>query len=184
MNEASSEAIQVWTVANLITVSRGVLAFPVAWEVFRNDGTSFLALALFVIAAATDGIDGYVARSRHETSHLGTILDPVVDKFFGIFVFAALVSVGALPSGLLYTLVIKELLLLIGGLVFLRGKGRVVPARPVGKIATVVLFVGFACILAGVAQLGVWLSYLGVALSLSAGVDYALNGRNVLKRAG
>ncbi len=174
MNDPSAHVQRFWTSANLITLSRAILSVPVVWAIVQGDGSSWAALILFVIAAATDGLDGYVARSRGEISRFGTLLDPIADKVFGLLVFISLVWVDALPISLFYILALKELMLLVGGAVLLRGADRVVSARSLGKIATVVLFIGFGGILAGMSTLGTWLASLGVALSVAAGIDYAV----------
>lgn len=164
-----------WTWANFVTFLRLILAFPIVWLIIGDSSPiRWPAFFLLAIAASTDGLDGYLARSRGEISDLGRLLDPVADKVMGIGVFAALVYVGLLPTWLLWTLLIKELVLLIGGAVLLGAEGRVVSARPLGKWATVILFCGFLALLLGIHRLGLWTTYVAVFLSLAAGVDYAL----------
>lgn len=175
MTEATQDSPKVWTLANVITLSRLIVAVPLAWAVVQGGGRpSIWLFIVYLAAAATDGIDGYVARARQETSDLGTTLDPVADKVFGTLLFGALVLVGLLPAWLLIVLVVKELVLLIGGLFLLGREGRTISARPLGKIATIVMFVGFGALLVGWTEPGVGLSTMGVALSVGAGIDYGI----------
>lgn len=171
---SSERPARLWTVANALSAARLLAAFPVAAMIMRTGGDAGLgALVLYLLAAASDAADGYIARARGEVSPVGTVLDPVADKVFGLLVFFALVQTGVLPAALLIVLLLKELALLAGGALLLRGAGRVVSARPLGKVATVLLFGAFALILAGYPGAGVPLTTLAVICSLAAGVDYA-----------
>jgi len=94
---------------NLITLSRVGLTVPVAFILFSGFAEWWLyaiALVLCIIAAITDGIDGYLARKRGEVSTLGAALDPVADKIFLLWVMAAL----AVPSWLLIAVVTRDII--------------------------------------------------------------------------
>lgn len=73
---------------NLITLSRLGLAVILFWLIYV-EGFWITAAVLFVVAAATDAIDGYIARKYGQVTTLGRILDPFVDKIIvcGAFVF-------------------------------------------------------------------------------------------------
>jgi CDP-diacylglycerol--glycerol-3-phosphate 3-phosphatidyltransferase len=72
-----------WNLPNAITVVRILLAPVFFWLLLADDGEGgtlrWIATALFVIAISTDGIDGYLARSRGQVTDLGKILDPIAD---------------------------------------------------------------------------------------------------------
>lgn len=88
--------------ANQITVARGGLAI-LLWSVLHvidlrgqpQDGLWWVAFALFVITAATDSLDGYIARKRGEVSVFGRIADPFVDK---LLVLGSMVFLIGLPG--------------------------------------------------------------------------------------
>jgi len=166
------------TPANGVTLVRVLLTWPVV-QAIRLD-RPWLALGLFLTAAATDGLDGYLARRRNEVSTLGKLLDPVADKVLGLGVLLVLTVQNALPEWMFWALLVKEALLLLGGVLLLVTGHKVTAARPLGKVATVVLFVGFAFTLPRFA-LGVPVVGAGVALSLGAGVDYAREAWRALK---
>ena len=172
---------RVFTLANGVTLLRLALALPAGYLALAGgEGAGRVAaLAVFLAAALSDGLDGYLARSRNEVSGFGQLVDPIADKALGIAVMGALVLRGSLPAWALWALVIKEGLLVLGGGVILRTGGRVIAARLPGKIATVVLFTGIAALLAGLEALGRPVVLAGVGLSLVAGVDYAVR---VLRR--
>lgn len=156
---------------NLLSALR-LVATPGATSLILG-GRRLEALLLFAAAALTDWLDGYIARRTGSESPLGALLDPVADKVFGVGVLWALVKAGSLPSWMLWTLLLKEGLLLIGGAFLLKTAGAVSRARLPGKAATAVLFVAFGAVLAGVEGFGTALAGVGVGLSLLAGVDYA-----------
>ncbi|MGR3484541.1 MAG: CDP-diacylglycerol--glycerol-3-phosphate 3-phosphatidyltransferase [Paracoccaceae bacterium] len=83
-----------WTLPNILTVGR-LLAAPgvaVMFLYFARPWADWLALILFVGAAATDWVDGYLARSWKQESRFGAMLDPIADK--AMVVIALLVIVG------------------------------------------------------------------------------------------
>ena len=79
--------------ANLITISRIILIFPVLLLVSEEKNLSnWFALALFVLAGITDHLDGYVARKTGTESPLGALLDLVADKLLVVIIISYLVS--------------------------------------------------------------------------------------------
>lgn len=162
------------TAANVVTLIRLLLTVPVVYALLQEESVyQWVGLILFVVAAASDGLDGYLARSRGEVTKVGQLLDPVCDKVLGIAVFGVLVFRGVLPVWMLWTLIGKEVLLLLGGALLLAGGREVSSARPLGKVATVILFSGFVLVIAGI-KAGSWVVGGGVALSVAAGLDYAI----------
>lgn len=79
---------EIWNLPNLITVSRLVLSL-VLFIIIYLEGWWKTSAALFVLAAATDFLDGYFARKYNQVTTLGRILDPFVDKIIicGAFIF-------------------------------------------------------------------------------------------------
>jgi cardiolipin synthase (CMP-forming) len=162
----------VLTVPNTLTLLR-ILAIPVVL-VLLLEGEDAVAATVFVLAAVTDFLDGRLARRRGGagTSHLGTVLDPVADKLMLSSVAVVLAVRGLLPAPLVAILVGRDILTLLGSIVF-RGKIRV---NRVGKAATAVLMASVAVVMyrPGVSGeiLGEVMFYTGLGLSLVAGVLY------------
>ena len=79
--------------ANIITISRIILIFPVLLLVSEEKNLSnWLALILFVLAGITDNLDGYIARKTGTESPLGALLDLMADKLLVVIVISYLVS--------------------------------------------------------------------------------------------
>ena len=68
-----------------------------------------VAVAIFLIAAATDWLDGYLARRRNQITDLGTLLDPIADKLLMVSAFIALVEMDLAPAWMIVVIVGREL---------------------------------------------------------------------------
>jgi cardiolipin synthase len=122
--------------ANALTVLRLVLA-PVFLVLYVGGGR-LRALAAFAAAAATDVLDGLVARVLRQQTRLGAFLDPIADKFLAACALVALAATGRLPAWLPALVVTRDLAQLAGAAI-LRSTHHVVPVAPtrIGKYATV-----------------------------------------------
>ena len=113
MLSAGSGPASTWNVANLITIGRILLA-PVFVELLVLDhhaggALRWAATALFVVAIATDSVDGRLARSRSLVTTLGILLDPIADKVLTGAALIALSALGELPVWVTVLILIREL---------------------------------------------------------------------------
>src|ERR1700722_5954407 len=170
-----------WNVPNTLTVSRLVLALGVFALIEYQLHT--WALVLFVLASATDALDGYFARLLQQDTPIGRQLDPLIDKVIvaGCYIYLATIAgTGGLPwvgTG------IRGREILIQGLrSHLEGQGQPFGARTAGKLKTVVQCLSISAVLF---CLGIvpsppvsflWirdiLTWLAVALTLYSGLLY------------
>ena len=132
----------VLTVANLLTILRLVLIPVFVTAIFYN--RFLIALAVFFIAALTDGLDGLVARAFNQKTPLGEILDPMADKLLLVTSFIVLTLPGytilpPLPFWLTITVISRDLFIVLGALVInmTTGLNRFPPSIP-GKLNTLV----------------------------------------------
>jgi cardiolipin synthase (CMP-forming) len=127
-----------FNLANALTVSRIVLA-PI-FLVLYVQGDRLRALAAFAAAAATDVLDGLVARALREHTRLGAFLDPIADKVLATCALVALAATGRLPLWL-PALVIARDLAQLAGAGLLRTTRHAIPVAPtrIGKYATFAL---------------------------------------------
>ncbi len=134
--------------ANGLTVLRIGLA-PV-FLVLYVEGDRLRALAAFAAAAATDVLDGLVARALRQHTRLGAFLDPIADKFLAACALIALAATGRLPWWL-PALVVSRDLAQLAGAALLRTLHHTVPVAPtrIGKYATVALAATVVVALAG-----------------------------------
>lgn len=163
---------EVFTPANVLTMLRIVLIVPLVYLLWVSEAR-WGALLVFGLASVTDFFDGYLARKRNEYTLFGQLLDPIADKVLVISVLIVFVLQQVIPISWLLVLVGKELMLLAGGAILLRGGREVVPARTLGKWSTGIIFVGMLLIMATFESFGRLVMGTGILLSLGAGVDYA-----------
>lgn len=132
---------------NLITLARILLApvFVLVLLQFPQAGAHerWIAVALFVLASATDGVDGALARRRNQVTDLGKLLDPIADK---VLIGGALITLSALGQvdwWITALILVREIGITIYRLVVI--KDRVIAASGGGKLKTVLqsVAVGF-----------------------------------------
>ena len=86
-------------VPNIITIARILAIIPIVWLVMTGDtGLRIAALVLYVVAAASDWLDGYLARAWNQYSPFGRMLDPIADKLLVGILIAALAWDGSLSA--------------------------------------------------------------------------------------
>jgi CDP-diacylglycerol--glycerol-3-phosphate 3-phosphatidyltransferase len=159
---------------NLLTLLR-ILAVPVV-VVALLDGTPHgdtFAAIVFALAALTDGLDGYIARSRDSITTFGKLMDPLADKLLITAALVSLVSLGRLPAWVAMVIIARELAVTVLRSIAAE-RGVVIAASWMGKVKTV-LQIGavFGLILVDPAPLAVdLLVYLAVAATVVSGLDY------------
>jgi len=179
---AGDGSVSPWAVPNLITIAR-ILLVPVFVWLLIADGHEFgplrwIAGAMFIVAIATDAVDGHLARSRNLITDLGKLLDPIADKALTGTALVMLSALGELPWAVTILILVREL-----GITFWRlavAKRRVLPAGRGGKLKTVLQSVAISLALLPFWTLfGDWVHWLNGILMTAAfaqtiwsGVDY------------
>lgn len=140
---------QMFTVPNLLSILRILIIPFFVWAYLGSDsqGGYPLACLLLLLSGLTDLLDGFIARRFHMVTEVGKILDPVADKLTQITILLCL-SVRR-PSFLLLLLVyaLKDLLMLIGGVLLLRRHIHPGGAKWFGKAATCFFYLSMAAVL-------------------------------------
>lgn len=193
---------KIFTLPNFISFIR-LLMIPLFLVLLFND-LNLAATLLFAIAASTDWVDGQIARRTNQVSRLGQLLDPAVDRLLMIAGVAGLFLVGRLPLWIILFVLIRDLALLFGGgYILKRYDVRVAVIYP-GKVATTLLYIGFAGILLnfplftglGVCDFswlpgfssasyswGFWFVYAGLILNIFTTTYYIVTALKGVKRA-
>lgn len=127
-----------WTIPNILSLLRLVLAFPLAYLVLTRGPLSWV-LALALLAIVTDWFDGRVARWSHTVSEWGKVLDPLADKVTAGLVSMALVVRGDLPFWFFAFVVLRDALIVLGGVLLAHRTQRVYMSIWIGKVAVTVL---------------------------------------------
>lgn len=162
---------------NLLTALRILLVAPVVWSLVASRYRT--ALVLFLLAGATDLLDGYLARRFDWRSRIGSVLDPVADKLLLSVVYGTLAWTGQLPVWLAVIVVARDLVIIAGAVAFqlLVGEVQMDPSVP-GKANTAVQLSLVGVVVGGLAGLPfpAWLAHglvwLVAATALWSGLDY------------
>ncbi|MDH5182900.1 MAG: CDP-alcohol phosphatidyltransferase family protein [Gammaproteobacteria bacterium] len=109
-------------IPNLISILRFLLIPPAVWYLFH--GQAATSLWLFIIAGVSDGLDGLLARHYGWGSRLGSILDPLADKFMMASIYISLGWLGVLPIWLVATVLGRDVLIIAGALGYHLAYGR------------------------------------------------------------
>jgi len=121
---------------NVLSLSRLLATVLVFVFVVINQPWAFLlAVLIFVLASATDYLDGYLARRFKAVSNVGIFLDLTADKIFVSAILIAMVQIDLVPGWIVFIIVAREFL--VSGLRSIAAaRGKVIPAGPLGKQKT------------------------------------------------
>lgn len=135
------------SLANRITISR-ILLVPVFlfFVLEKIPYGTFIATGIFILAASTDGLDGYVARKRREVTNLGKLLDPLADKLLITAALVSLVDAGILPAWIAIVIISRELAV-TGLRSVAAAEGIIVHASGIAKFKTVMQIVAISGLL-------------------------------------
>lgn len=132
------------TLACWITSTRFLLAPLMYWQLSAGTKSGLIYGSLILLLSGlTDVLDGWVARSRHETSELGKILDPLADKLVLFLMFLALYKSWMLSGWMMAIYGIKELGQVLSGVYLYSQFKELIPANKWGKGSTCGFFLGF-----------------------------------------
>src|SRR2546429_403850 len=136
----------------------------------------WLALAIFLVAAATDLLDGYLARRWGQVTTIGTLLDPIADKLLISAALISLVQVNAVPGWMVILIVGREFA--ISGLRSIAAaEGYTIKASDLGKTKMVAQVTAVSLLLVGlhhpkIAWMGYWMMWIVVAFAMLSAVGY------------
>lgn len=189
--EAPAPRDRVWTVPNALSVIRLVLV-PVFLVLLLVLHANAWAVAVLMFSGASDWADGKIARLfANQSSRLGALLDPAVDRIYMIVTPVAMAAAGAVPWWIVATLLGRDLVLATT-LPLLRSRGlTALPVTYIGKAATFALMSGLPLVLLGqgdaqwsrvVLAIGWGFLIWGMAMYLWSGVLYLLQVGMVARR--
>ncbi|KLU68001.1 MULTISPECIES: CDP-diacylglycerol--glycerol-3-phosphate 3-phosphatidyltransferase [Desulfosporosinus] len=171
--------IPVFMAFLLLQVPKGQTLFP---------HQEVVAAIIFILASATDGLDGYIARKRHQVTNLGKFMDPLADKLLVSAALVSLVELGQVNAWVAWIVLAREFA--VTGLRAIAAVDRVViSASKLGKIKTITQVVAISAILLhdwpfsiiGF-HIGQPLLYIAVFFTVISGLDYLLKSRKLLHK--
>ena len=176
--------------ANKLTMLR-ILMIPVfiAVLVYSKDRDivyRYIALGIFIIASATDALDGYVARRYNMITDFGKLMDPLADKILVSSALIILIELGNISSWVVSIVIAREFI--ISGIrLIATEKNIIIAASPLGKLKTVSQMLSVILMLLSIkaisliTDLSVWLMCILSVVSL---LDYIIKNKKVLSLGG
>ena len=160
---------------------------PIHWGSFQLSFNHLIAAVIFLLAASTDGIDGYIARKYNMVTNLGKLLDPLADKLLVSAVLISLVELGRCDSWIAIVIISREFAVTgLRQVALLEGK--VVAASKWGKIKTVTQIVAISLLLLNnfpfqfvkipVDDIAIWAAAI---ITIYSGIDYFVKNKDLLQ---
>ncbi len=170
--------------ANQITIIR-ILLIPIfMYFMYSNsDNSSYIALAIFIIASLTDFLDGYIARKYNMVTNLGKFLDPLADKILVISAMIMFVEKGLLPAWVVVVIVFREFTI-TGFRTIAASEKIVIEASMWGKWKTtfqMLMIIGLFFDLKDFNYIKTILIGMTILFTLLSGLDYIWKNKYVLK---
>lgn len=172
---------------NTITLIRiGMIPVIMLFLLLPIPGNYLIAAILFVLASATDGLDGHIARSRNLVTTLGKFLDPLADKLLILATLVCLIPLGKVGAVAVILILTRELVI-TGFRAIAADKGVVIAASYFGKFKTVSQIISITYILLAAqfsvlpAWIGTVLLWIAVAITVLSGADYMYKGKDLFE---
>ena len=172
--------VSLWNIANLLTGLRLLLVLPFGLVLFAAGGHAtgwrVAAAAVFVVASATDRVDGQVARRYGLVTDLGAFVDPLADKVLTGTALVGLSLLGDVTWWLTVLIVVREVA--VTAIRSAVARIAVIPASKGGKAKTVLLTVGLTLVILPIG--GVVLTAAAIVSTIT-GVDYAMRAARLVR---
>jgi CDP-diacylglycerol--glycerol-3-phosphate 3-phosphatidyltransferase len=174
------------------TINLGLLSFVkddmLAINKFINEIGNYFGAFLFILAAATDGVDGHIARKHKLITSFGKFLDPIADKLLVTAALIALVQRHTV-TGWAAMIIISRELLVTGFRLVAAGEGQVIAANKSGKIKMVCQTVAISIALLGNFPFSLftdfpvdaYLMFIAVVVTIYSGIDFFVKNKHVIK---
>ncbi|MCF6463280.1 CDP-diacylglycerol--glycerol-3-phosphate 3-phosphatidyltransferase [Clostridium sp. Cult1] len=173
--------------ANKITLLR-VLMIPLFMIILLSDfsNNTYIAALIFTIASATDGIDGYIARSRGQVTTFGKFIDPLADKLLVSTALISLVQLGKVPAWIVVIIIAREFTI-TGFRIIAASEGITIAASSLGKIKTITQLIAIISLLIDNFpfrlinfSFDIIMLYISLFFTVVSGVDYLYKNKHVL----
>lgn len=190
VGERKESSRRLLTVPNLLSGAR-IALIPVFVILLLDSDTRVPGFVLLWVLAATDWVDGFIARRTGQVTELGKVLDPLADRLILAAALITFVAVDAIPLWAALLVLVRDALVLAAGIV-LGARGIRIAVRPMGKYATFTLWWGigliawsnFRFVLDDVAAVIGWVWFVvGVIEYYAATVAYVGDVRHALRRS-
>lgn len=165
-----------WNIPNILSIIRLVLVPVMLLCFFLIPGENhWAAMIVFVVASLTDALDGFIARSTHQITQYGIVLDPLADKLLKVSTLIAFAIEGILPVWLVSVLAFIDIGMIVTGFC-LYNKKITIPSNLFGKLGTLVVSAGLLmCFFpATFSPWNLYIMYIGMVIVIASLLIYIL----------
>lgn len=173
--------------ANKITIFRFLMVPVFIFCMYFFPKESVVPFLIFVIASASDSLDGYIARKYNMITNFGKFMDPLADKVLVLSACILISERGEMPGWIVIVIAARELMI-TGLRVLAADQGITIAASKLGKIKTItqmvtILLYFFYCITNGILFFKIYrvFLYLMTIATVVSGLDYMLKNKDVLR---
>ncbi|HZW82377.1 MAG TPA: CDP-diacylglycerol--glycerol-3-phosphate 3-phosphatidyltransferase [Candidatus Deferrimicrobium sp.] len=151
------------------------------------DSQHTVAAIIFILAAVTDGLDGYIARKRNQVTRLGQFMDPLADKLLVSAALISLVELQLVQAWVAWIILSREFAV-TGIRAIVAADGVVISASKLGKVKTVTQIIAISAFLLhdwpltliGL-RISSWFIYVALVFTIISGLDYLIKARKYLR---
>ncbi len=185
---------KVLTTSNILSFLRLLLAIPI-WILLGNLSTSaeqtssinirFIVLGICLVMMLTDFLDGYFARKRNEITEIGKVIDPLADKIGVGVIVLRLFLLELLPAYYFWIVVLRDVIILIGGIYVTSKIGKVLPSNYVGKVTVTIISIVMVLAIVGIQQdnlIYLIFYYTSIVLIFVSLITYIIRATEYLKK--
>lgn len=179
--------LSMMNLANKVTIGR-ILLVPVFlfFLLFQFRYNVYFAAFIFILAASTDSLDGYIARKRNQITNFGKFIDPLADKILITAALVGMVEMGRISS-ISAIIIISREIIITGYRTLAVSEGIVIAASWWGKIKTISQIVAIVALLIDNIPFR-WIGipfdkialYIAILVTIYSGYDYIYKNRQVL----
>ncbi|MBI9072122.1 MAG: CDP-alcohol phosphatidyltransferase family protein [Melioribacteraceae bacterium] len=175
------------TKSNILSLVRFFLFAPfflMVLEIPDDDNFRYYTLGLIFFAYITDVLDGFLARRFNEITEMGKIIDPLADKICVIAVVIGLYKIEAIPEYYLAVIILRDLVIFLGGIYVSKKIGKVLPSNLLGKMTIVSIgffIMGTLLNAQSITWLYSMLLYISLFFSFASVVGYGIRGYESIK---
>jgi CDP-diacylglycerol--glycerol-3-phosphate 3-phosphatidyltransferase len=149
--------------------------------------SEIIATLIFIIAASTDGLDGYIARKKKLVTNLGKFLDPLADKLLITAALISLVERGGVEAWMAIVIISREFAV-TGLRLVAAADGQVIAASKLGKLKTIIQIVAICAVMLNNFPFGtvgipfdIFAMWVAVIITIVSGVDYFVKNKKVIQ---
>jgi CDP-diacylglycerol--glycerol-3-phosphate 3-phosphatidyltransferase len=181
MATSADQQAAIINLPNAVTMLR-ICIIPVLFFLLFNPGRlwSLIIAVLFIMAALTDLLDGYLARRYHIVTNIGKFLDPIADKIIVNTAMILMIPIGRIPACIVAIIIIRDFM--IDGIrTIATSEGLIIDASKLGKRKTLcqifalsALIIHYPFLGANAHAVGMVVLYVALWLTIHSGIDYVL----------